>query len=111
MSDAKLKHTPLPWHAGLESFREDGHWQETEIWSQWDSPEPKIVATLAARKSGDANARFIVAAVNSYPQREAMRSALEKLLSLCELAMSAPHYRSDEQKAALAEGYAALEVK
>ena len=45
------------------------------------------------------------------PQREALRSALEKLLSLCELAMSAPRYRSDEQKAALAEGYAALEVK
>ena len=113
MSDAKLKHMPLPWHASLESFREDGHWQPTEIWSQWDSPEPKIVATLAARKSGDANARLIVAAVNSFPQREAMRSALEAIVAVGPPVRGVDELWSSWQArlAAYGQARAALEVK
>jgi hypothetical protein len=67
------KHTALPWHAKMEGFTDAGHWMETEIWSGWDTPEPHIVATLAARPAADANAKLVVRAVNSY---EEMRAAL-----------------------------------
>ena len=103
MSDAKLEHTPLPWH--LDNPDDPDYIFDEKM---------RMVAQMrgiGAQLPIKANAELIIAAVNSYTQREAMRSALEKLLSLCELAMSAPRYRSDEQKAALAEGYAALEVK
>jgi hypothetical protein len=62
----------------MESFTDAGHWQETEIWAGWDTPEPRIVATLAARPAADANAALIVAAVNSYQQmREVLKAFVE----------------------------------
>ena len=75
-----MNHTKLPWHAKLEHFSDAGEWTAAEIWSEWESPEPHIIATLAARSTMNANALHIAECVNTHEsltrQNEALREAL-----------------------------------
>jgi hypothetical protein len=82
MSDAKLEHTPLPWKQvsregkiGVDIRGANGR-AVAATFGVANQPKSRAGAQAQAREDR-ANAELIVAAVNSYPQREAMRSALE----------------------------------
>jgi len=87
MSDAKLEHTPLPWKQvsregkiGVDIRGANGR-AVAATFGVANQPKSRAGAQAQAREDR-ANAELIVAAVNSYPQREAMRSALEAIVAV-----------------------------
>jgi hypothetical protein len=80
-------HTPFPWVFRRETVSAAGHYQAPAIWSEHDSNNPRIIATLATRREATANGRLIVEAVTDYAALERSHAELLEALKQAEIAL------------------------